>query len=126
MFRRHVKSIYNCHKTVCLLREVPTVIAYLVSWCSDVVHIWHCSAVAVLFPSIVFRENDLGCLDKARLQYGGSFSAHAVDDVKALGKLTAVFLSLTPYWAVYFQVISNGVFSIVLLSCYVLMHTLLT
>ena len=44
-----------------------------------------------------------GCLDLAKVRYGGSFHGSAVDDVKKLGKICLVFLALVPYWLVYFQ-----------------------
>ncbi len=45
-----------------------------------------------------------GCLDLAKVRFGGSFHDSAVDDVKKLGKIFLVFLALIPYWLVYFQV----------------------
>ncbi|OWF48094.1 solute carrier family 15 member 4-like [Mizuhopecten yessoensis] len=43
------------------------------------------------------------CLDYAKFQYGGSFNNSQVEDVKKLGKIICVFLTLVPYWMVYFQ-----------------------
>ncbi|XP_063875534.1 LOW QUALITY PROTEIN: solute carrier family 15 member 4-like [Scylla paramamosain] len=42
-------------------------------------------------------------LDRAKIRYGGSFHESAVDDVRSLGRLLAVFIALIPYWLVYFQ-----------------------
>ncbi|XP_022102191.1 solute carrier family 15 member 4-like [Acanthaster planci] len=42
-------------------------------------------------------------LDMAKVRYGGSFHESMVDDVKSLKKIILVFLGLTPYWVVYFQ-----------------------
>ena len=44
-----------------------------------------------------------GFLDRTKVRYGGSFHEGAVDDVRSLGKLMAVFTALIPYWLVYFQ-----------------------
>ncbi|XP_071789853.1 solute carrier family 15 member 4-like [Asterias amurensis] len=42
-------------------------------------------------------------LDMAKVRFGGSFHESMVDDVKSLKKIILVFLGLTPYWVVYFQ-----------------------
>ncbi|XP_050733398.1 solute carrier family 15 member 4-like isoform X2 [Eriocheir sinensis] len=42
-------------------------------------------------------------LDRAKIRYGGSFHESAVDDVRSLWRLFAVFTALIPYWLVYFQ-----------------------
>ena len=57
--------------------------------------------------SIIDQIDDTnpGCLDLAKVRYGGSFHASVVDDVRKLGKIVLVFLALIPYWLVYFQVI---------------------
>ena len=51
------------------------------------------------------EDTNPGCLDLAKVRYGGSFHTSVVDDVKKLGKICVVFLALIPYWLVYFQVI---------------------
>ncbi|KAK3083707.1 hypothetical protein FSP39_001798 [Pinctada imbricata] len=43
------------------------------------------------------------CLDYAKHRYGGSFHDSTVDDVKQLLKILLVFVTLIPYWMVYFQ-----------------------
>jgi len=45
------------------------------------------------------------CLDFARARFGGSFTDNAVDDIKQLGKIIVIFLSMIPYWTVYYQVV---------------------
>ncbi|CAL4174035.1 unnamed protein product, partial [Meganyctiphanes norvegica] len=42
-------------------------------------------------------------LDRAKVRFGGSYQEAAVDDVRTLGTLIVVFMSLIPYWLVYFQ-----------------------
>jgi peptide/histidine transporter 3/4 len=49
-------------------------------------------------------------LDHAKFRYGGSFHDSIVDDVKKLGKIILVFLTLVPYWMVYFQVQASSIF----------------
>ncbi|ELU04156.1 hypothetical protein CAPTEDRAFT_167732 [Capitella teleta] len=44
-----------------------------------------------------------GCLDRAKLRFGGSFHDNCVDDVRSLGRVLLVFLAIIPYWIVYFQ-----------------------
>ena len=44
------------------------------------------------------------CLDYAKFRYGGSFTDSQVNDVKKLFKIICVFLVMSPYWLVYFQV----------------------
>ena len=43
-------------------------------------------------------------LDLAKVRFGGRFHETAVDDVRAVGSMLALFASLLPYWLVYFQV----------------------
>jgi hypothetical protein len=43
-------------------------------------------------------------LDWAKVEFGGSFSEDAVEQVKALGPILLVFAALLPHWLVYFQV----------------------
>lgn len=45
-----------------------------------------------------------GCLDRAKLRYGGSFEEQLVDDVGKLGKVVLIFFTMVPYWLVYYQV----------------------
>lgn len=56
-------------------------------------------------------------LDRAKIRYGGSFHESAVDDVRSLGRLFAVFIALVPYWLVYFQVFLFP-FSISVCQCF--------
>lgn len=42
-------------------------------------------------------------LDMAKVRYGGSFHETVVEDVKTLWKVIIIFVSLIPYWVVYFQ-----------------------
>ncbi|KAL5017669.1 hypothetical protein ScPMuIL_007258 [Solemya velum] len=42
-------------------------------------------------------------LDYAKVRFGGSFHDVLVDDVKKLWQILCVFLSLVPYWVVYYQ-----------------------
>ncbi|KAJ8312562.1 hypothetical protein KUTeg_009935 [Tegillarca granosa] len=51
----------------------------------------------------VGNEAPSGWLDYAKYRYGGSFHESAVDDVKKLGKILCVFITLIPYWIVYSQ-----------------------
>jgi POT family len=44
------------------------------------------------------------CLDYAKPLYGGSFHDSDVDEVKVLVRVAVVFITLVPYWVVYFQV----------------------
>lgn len=42
-------------------------------------------------------------LDYAKFQYGGSYHDDNVDDIKQLGKIILIFITLLPYWIVYYQ-----------------------
>nr|XP_042913771.1 solute carrier family 15 member 4-like [Parasteatoda tepidariorum] len=42
-------------------------------------------------------------LDMAKVRYGGKFHDSVVEDVKSLSVIITVFLSLIPYWMLYFQ-----------------------
>jgi hypothetical protein len=50
------------------------------------------------------NEQTWSFLDYAKLSNQGQFIDRIVDDVKSLRRIIIVFLLLTPYWLVYFQV----------------------
>lgn len=43
------------------------------------------------------------CLDYAKYRYGGNIQDSTVDEVKKILKIICVFITLIPYWMVYFQ-----------------------
>ncbi|XP_070544234.1 solute carrier family 15 member 4-like [Ptychodera flava] len=47
------------------------------------------------------------CLDRAKEDYGGSYKDIHVEEVKSLGRIIPVFLTIIPYWTVYFQMQST-------------------
>lgn len=63
----------------------------------------HISAEPSDIPELKSTEKSPSFLDKAKYRYGGSFHETAVEDVKQLLKILCVFLTLLPYWMVYFQ-----------------------
>lgn len=63
----------------------------------------HISADSSDIPELKSTEHSPSFLDKAKCRYGGSFHETAVEDVKQLLKILCVFLTLLPYWMVYFQ-----------------------
>lgn len=65
---------------------------------------WAYSADSSDIPELKSTEHSPSFLDKAKCRYGGSFHETAVEDVKQLLKILCVFLTLLPYWMVYFQV----------------------
>ncbi|KAL3856879.1 hypothetical protein ACJMK2_011587 [Sinanodonta woodiana] len=50
------------------------------------------------------HQEPMSFLDHAKFRYGGSFHDSSVENVKVLGKIVCVFLTLIPYWMVYFQI----------------------
>lgn len=50
------------------------------------------------------RSKSSSFLDYAKLSNQGQFMDQFVDDVKSLRRIIVVFLLLTPYWLLYFQV----------------------
>ncbi|ESO97977.1 hypothetical protein LOTGIDRAFT_103713 [Lottia gigantea] len=48
-------------------------------------------------------DENLSFLDYAKLRHGGIFHESIVDDVRELKKILCVFLTLIPYWIVFFQ-----------------------
>ncbi|XP_035228059.1 solute carrier family 15 member 4-like, partial [Stegodyphus dumicola] len=46
-------------------------------------------------------------LDMAKVRFGGKFHESAVEDVKSLSTIIIVFISLIPYWMLYFQMQST-------------------
>ena len=59
--------------------------------------------------------NVLCCLDYAKLNHGGSYQESLVEDTKSLGKMFLVFMSMIPYWTVYYQVLKRTCFQLTLL-----------
>ena len=45
-------------------------------------------------------------LDRAMMKYGGSYLDTDVLEVKMIGRIMVIFVTLIPYWAIYFQVTS--------------------
>ncbi|XP_076108625.1 solute carrier family 15 member 4-like [Mytilus galloprovincialis] len=48
-------------------------------------------------------EQPSSCLDFAMYRYGGNFQEGTVNEVKKVLKIICVFLTMVPYWMVYFQ-----------------------
>ena len=67
-----------------------------------------CSSVCYSSSANIDLDPPQGCLDRAKVRFGGSFHDSSVDDVKSLGKVILVFLAMVPYWIVYFQVGYKG------------------
>lgn len=65
---------------------------------------WVYSADTSDIPEFRVTESSPSFLDRAKYRFGGSFHETAVEDVKQLLKILFVFMTLLPYWMVYFQV----------------------
>ncbi|XP_002739447.1 solute carrier family 15 member 4-like [Saccoglossus kowalevskii] len=47
------------------------------------------------------------CLDRAKTSHGGSYTDAHVEEVKLLGRIIPIFLTIIPYWTIYFQMQST-------------------
>ena len=43
-------------------------------------------------------------LDYAMMKYGGSYLDTDVEEVKTIARIMLIFVTLVPYWTIYFQV----------------------
>lgn len=105
---------------------------FILSWflCVRAAFLQHSSQSLILYSSAIllfsiwkilqakhhFSKCSIACrhplvkprfLDLAKVRYGGRFHETAVDDVRTVGSMLALFASLLPYWIVYFQVLVN-------------------
>ncbi len=65
------------------------------------------TVAGILYEALITRYNDRSptgfLLDKANINYGGSFTANDVEGVKYVAKLTPFLAVMIPYWGIYGQ-----------------------